>query len=185
MQRLRKILTIEHLIRLGIEPSNIITFIFFHMDKIEVVIIKNSSDPKKIGKHFPQTVLLNKKETDDLEFLSTQKGIRVPEKISLKNIQLSSIAKLTDAISCSLGPGNDMIISDRLYEIFKGSNVGPVQFLRSQKTVLLESFNHELDLFVLSSIDQNIYISKRIFNKMVECDITGLEYKNDFLQTSD
>ena len=217
---------------------------------MEVMIIKSSSDPKNVGNNFPQTVLLSKNETDDLEFLSTQKGKRIEKKISLNNILLSPGAILTDAISCSLGAGNDMIVSDKLYKLIKESNVDPVQFfdvsfkfnkeiitnyhwlhfvyelepfinfkktkynveqfpelkknvitdydtfkkfsegkdkygfLRSKKTVLLESFNQKLDLFVLSPIDQNIYISKLLYEKMIEWKITGLDYEEAVIEIS-
>lgn len=207
-----------------------------------MVVISNSSDTEKIGNAYPQTEYLTDYDTDDLGFLALNKGKRINKKLTLNNIKLRTTAKLTDAISCSLGAGNDMLVSNKFYTLLKNFNCNHIQFfnvqfeykkkviddylwlhfiydleeninfkltkynnnifselkikkfetykqfksfieendpyrqLRSVKTVLSKEFPENIDIFILSQIDQNIYISEKLYSEIDKNNISGLDF---------
>lgn len=61
-------------------------------------------------------------------FLRTKKGLRINYIPDLSSIKIGSKTKLTDLISCSLGPGNDYIISPRFRELIKKYKTSDIQF---------------------------------------------------------
>ncbi len=99
--------------------------------------ITESTDEKIIGMHYPQCAGLLKEYNNDYEnpyslyYFAHQKGKRVNYKPDLSSIKILERTKLTDLISCSLGPGNDIVVSSRLKNIIKESKASQYQIFET------------------------------------------------------
>lgn len=97
---------------------------YFHLDK--------AVSPSIIGAQYPQCKGLTRGYDEDAEHSFYQfahhKGERVDYIPNLDGIVLYKSAKMTDVISCSRGPGNDLIISKKFHNLLKDFKAGPVQY---------------------------------------------------------
>lgn len=97
-------------------------------------IVKESIDSNVIGSHYPQcTGVLNGYNNEyinkkSLYYFAHQKGVKVKNKPDLSSIKVGQRTKMTDIISCSLGPGNDMVVSDKLFSLIKKAETSNIQF---------------------------------------------------------
>ena len=130
----------------------------------KMMIIQNASSSKKIGGVYLQTEFLSDDETDDLDFLSCKKGERIERPLLLNNILLHKRSKLTDAISCSLGPGNDMIVSPKLHAILQQSTPGPVQFFDVSFHYNNEIINNYRWMHFIYELEHLIDFSRTTYN---------------------
>lgn len=94
--------------------------------------LKKTADTKIIGNNYPQCKGpikgYNNEEKDSFYNFAYHKGRRVDFTPNLDGISIYKSSKLTDVISCPLGPGNDLIISDRFYNMLKSFKKSPIQF---------------------------------------------------------
>jgi hypothetical protein len=90
--------------------------------------IDESIDTKIIGPHYPQIELIDVKIEDGLDEIAHSKGRRMKKVSKVFNIKLPARGKLTDAISCSLGAGFDLMVSNKLYKILKTFSCTSIQF---------------------------------------------------------
>lgn len=97
-------------------------------------VITEAVDSKVIGPDYPQCTGLLKGYNNEYEnplslyFFAHQKGLQINFVPDLSSIKIGSRTKLTDLISCSLGPGNDYIISSRFKELIGKYRISPIQF---------------------------------------------------------
>lgn len=97
---------------------------FFHVDK--------SSDTKVIGSNYPQCSGVLKTYNNNSEISLTKfayfKGNKVDFVPDLDGITLYKSSKLTDFISCSLGPGNDSVIGLTFFDLLSNHKLSDIQF---------------------------------------------------------
>ena len=90
-----------------------------------IYIIQNCTNKKTIGSDYPQCISLIKNydvtEFNSITNFSSYKGKKVAFIPNLDGLKLDLKAKLTDFISCGLGPGNDSIISHNFFKILEKS----------------------------------------------------------------
>lgn len=97
---------------------------YFHLDR--------TADTKIIGNYYPQCKGVIKGYDNEAENslynFGHHKGQKVAFTPNLDGITIHKNSKLTDVISCSLGPGNDLIISERFYNLLKLFKKSLIQF---------------------------------------------------------
>jgi hypothetical protein len=104
------------------------------MDKF--YIINNSIDNKIIGNEFPQCTGTLKGYNNEYEnplslyYFAHQKGIEIDYEPDLSAIKVGLKTKMTDYISCSLGPGNDSVISSKFRNLLKRYKTSPLQMFK-------------------------------------------------------
>lgn len=97
-----------------------------------VFYLDRTSDTKEIGPYYPQCKglikeYINTTQNSIMNF-ANYKGRKVDFIPNLDGISIYKSTKLTDVISCALGPGNDLIISKRFFDLLKNFNTSPVQY---------------------------------------------------------
>jgi len=89
--------------------------------KAEYFYVDKSTNHNVIGNSYPQVVGLVKSydesSNESLSHFAKFKGKEIDFIPHLDGLLLSKTSKVTDVISCSLGPGNDTVISSRILEI--------------------------------------------------------------------
>ena len=110
--------------------------------------LTETTDEKIIGKHYPQcsgflTGYNNEYENPYSMFcFAYQKGKRINYKPDLSSIKIPEKTKLTDLISCSLGPGNDLVVSERLKNILNESKSSQYQIFETLLNKKNERFKY-------------------------------------------
>lgn len=97
---------------------------YFHLDR--------TSDTKIIGNYYPQCKALTKGYNNEAENsfynFAFHKGRKVNFIPNLDGIIIHKTSRLTDVISCSVGPGSDLIISERFYNLLKSFKTSSIQY---------------------------------------------------------
>ena len=116
------------------------------MDKF--YILDHSIDHKIIGSEFPQCTGLLKKYNNEYEnplslyYFAHKKGKKIDYQPDLSAIKIGLKTKLTDCISCSLGPGNDLIISSKFKSVLNKFKTSPLQLFKCVLNRKEEKFNY-------------------------------------------
>jgi len=104
------------------------------IDLSDFSVLETSTILKDIG-DFPQIIRIDKAYKLGLEssidVFANYKG-SIPKKIPNLHdcLVLHPKSKLTDLVSCSLGPGNDLIISEKLKTLLAHYELGPLKFYK-------------------------------------------------------
>jgi hypothetical protein len=99
-------------------------------------VIENSTDHKIIGSEFPQCIGTVKGYNDEYEnplslyYFAHHKGKQIDFTPDLSAIRIGLKTKLTDSVSCSLGPGNDWVISSKFKNLLKPFITSPLQLFQ-------------------------------------------------------
>jgi len=96
-------------------------------------ILEVSVVHKVIGNDFPQCIGLLKGYINELSnplslySFAHRKGERIDYRPDLSAIKVGIKTQLTDLVSCSLGPGNDLLLSTKFKNIIKSFKTSPIQ----------------------------------------------------------
>lgn len=96
-------------------------------------ILKEATDSKIIGPTFPQCQEFLKEYNNNYEnnnsffYFAHFKGLEIDFLPDSTSFFLKEKVKLTDLMSCYLGPGNDKLVSNSLYHIITHFNSSPLQ----------------------------------------------------------
>lgn len=99
-------------------------------------ILDKSTNPKIIGENYPQCVGVvdgynnTQENKKSLYNFAHSKGKVVDSAPDLSGIKIGHKTKLTDVVSCSLGPGNDLIVSDKFLTVLQGKSYSKIQFFK-------------------------------------------------------
>jgi hypothetical protein len=99
--------------------------------------ITESTDEEVIGIHYPQCAGLltgynNEYENQQsLYYFAHQKGKKIDYTPDLSSIKILERTKMTDLISCGLGPGNDLVVSSRFKDIIEKSSSSQYQIFET------------------------------------------------------
>ncbi len=97
-------------------------------------ILEKSCDPKIIGNKYPQcigtlgTYNNDYKNNKSLYYFAHQKGVKIEYTPDLNSIVIGNKTKTTSLISCSLGPGCDIIVSHKFKAILESFTTSHIQF---------------------------------------------------------
>lgn len=136
------------------------------MDKFYV--LDHSIDHKHIGSEYPQCTGLVKGYNNEYEnpfslyYFAHQKGKKVDYQPDLSAIKIGLKTKLTDLVSCPVGPGNDWVVSSKFKSILKGFKTSPIQFFKCTLNRKEEKFNYWWIHF-LYSLEEQVDYAKSTF----------------------
>jgi hypothetical protein len=97
-------------------------------------VISESTDSSIIGPSYPQCTgflrgYLNERENKrSLYYFADFKGEKIDFIPDISAISVKERTKMTDLISCPLGPGNDKVISEKFYTIIQKVSKSRIQF---------------------------------------------------------
>jgi len=111
-------------------------------------ILDHSLEENIIGDDYPQCTGVLKDYNNDfknslsLYYFAHQKGKKINYKPDLSAIKIGRKTRLTDCISCSLGPGNDLVISYKFKNLLKNFKTSPLQLFNCVLNRKEEQFNY-------------------------------------------
>jgi hypothetical protein len=132
------------------------------MDKF--YILDHSTDHKVIGSEYPQCTGVLKGYDNEYEnpfslyYFAHQKGKKIDYQPDLSAIKIGLKTKLTDCISCSLGPGNDLVVSSKFKNTLKTFKVSPLQLFKCVLNRKEEQFNYWWIHYIYSLEEQVDYM---------------------------
>jgi hypothetical protein len=108
----------------------------------------DSTDTKVIGSHFPQCAGVLPGYNNEYEnrlslyYFAHQKGRKINFMPDLSAIKILERTKLTDLISCSLGPGNDLVVSTKFKDLIQKYNCSKYQLFQATLNKKKETFQY-------------------------------------------
>lgn len=141
-------------------------------------VVNKSCESNIVGPHYPQCTGLLKEYDNEysnkksLHRFAHKKGEKINYKPDLNSIKIGQRTKPTDVISCSLGPGNDMVVSNKLFNLIKQSKTSNMQFfdclLHKKESSLQYKWAHFIyDLEEFTDYKKTIFYhpTEKILNK--------------------
>lgn len=132
-------------------------------------VLTESIDLKEIGPTYPQCQDFlkgyknDKKNKESLYYFSEFKGEKINFVPDLGKFKISEKTKMTDILSCPLGPGNDLVISLSFFEILKKFKKSNVQFFDCLFHKRNNSFLYKWVHFIYD-LEKNISFENTIFS---------------------
>lgn len=161
-----------------------------------IFILNKATDPDVIGADYPQCVGVLKaydntyENNKSLYYFAHYKGKYVQFVPDLGSIKVSAKAKLTDIISCSMGPGNDLIVSPRMCELlteYKTSEIQIFDCVLTKKDVKYKYYW----LHFIYSLEKKVDYKRSILNhvdpelRSAASEISSFDQFDDFYNTRD
>ncbi len=159
--------------------------------KTPFYILEPSVNSKVIGTNYPQCAGLAKhyktESSLSLSKFAEHKGLWVDYHPELDGIKIYSTTKWTDFISCSLGPGNDSIISERMFQSIQEFSIGEIQ---SFDCFIYKSEERKKYKWIhyIYSLERKVDYNKSIFDhpdKTLLKEIKKINNYDDFLKFYD
>lgn len=159
-------------------------------------IIKQLIERKDIGPHYPQIQGFIKGYENDisnnrsLDYFGEFKGEEVAFIPDLSSMKAAERVKMTDLLSCYLGPGTDLVVSTKFYSIVSNFMTSKIQVFESLIHKKNENFRYKWLHFVYNLESFVNYQKskfshpKKIFKKEVEA-IKSQEDLHFFRKTID
>lgn len=131
-------------------------------------VMTESIDSKVIGPEFPQcsdflrdydNTLDNSKSLFSFSYYKGRRSDITPD---LTAIKANARTKMTDLLSCPLGPGNDLVISSRFYELLNDFKKSEIQFFDCVVNQKDNKYNYKWVHFIFD-LESYVDYSKSIF----------------------
>lgn len=133
-------------------------------------ILNESTESKIIGPIFPQCQEFLKGYDNSFEnknsffHFAHFKGLEVDFLPDCSSFLLKEKVRLTDLMSCYLGPGNDKLVSDSLYQVIKNFNCSDVQVFDCTLNKKLEIFSNYKWIHFVYNLEKYVDFSKSTYH---------------------